>query len=45
MLSFHHATPIAHWGAIFVQGKRVFGGHSTVELRVYEGVNKYYLGP
>jgi hypothetical protein len=38
MLSFHHATTIADWGDIFVEGKVVFEGHSTVELRVHEGV-------
>jgi hypothetical protein len=44
MLSFHHATTITDWGDIFVEGKMVFEGHSTVEPRVYEGVKKYYLG-
>jgi hypothetical protein len=41
MLSFHHATTIADWGDISVEGKRVFEGHSTVKLRVHEGVKKY----
>ena len=36
LLSFHPATIIADGSVIFVEGKMIFEGHSTVALRAYE---------